>query len=90
MNGSQLAAAVGVTYRQIDYWTRRGFVRPYVMDPGNGHPRDYPPSEIRIARDLAALVAAGVTVETAHAIARGDTAALRTLAEALRPIVEAA
>lgn len=76
----------GLTYRQADHWTRRGYLRPTNPDCGSGHGRDYPASEVRVAGVMVRLVAAGLTVEAAHTVARGES----QLAPGVRVVMEAA
>jgi hypothetical protein len=66
----ELAAAARVSYRQIDYWTRRGFIVPDPRIPGIGHRRHYAPDEVRRTLVLAALVHAGIGPEIAAKAAR--------------------
>lgn len=71
------------TYRQLDYWVRRGYLHP-VGGVGHGNPRDWPLSELRVARAMAVLTEAGLTVKAAHDIARSRAAAnelIRLVAE---------
>jgi hypothetical protein len=65
-------AALGVTYRQLDYWTRRGYLNPG-GNPGYGHPRTWPPGELAVAERMARAVRAGLTPYAAHRAARGTT-----------------
>lgn len=73
-NGLPTTAAVGdATYRQIDYWVRRGWLRPIgAAAPGSGVPRVFPPEELAVADRMARLVRAGLTPEAAHRAARGQ------------------
>lgn len=75
----------GLTYRRLDVWTDRGYLRPAGdTHPGNGRVRQFPHSELRIAELMIRLTDEGVTVEAAAAIARnpGDGAEkLRRLAD---------
>lgn len=59
----------GVTYRQLDYWIRQGYLR--VAAEGSGSCRTWPAAEVRVARIMARLVAAGVRPAAAERIARG-------------------
>lgn len=69
----------GVTYRQLDYWVRKGWVHP---DPrphaASGVTRTWPADEVRVARVMGRLVAAGLSPDAAHTAARapGATAEL--------------
>lgn len=62
----------GLSLRQADYWTRRGWLRPYNPDCGTGHGRIWPHTEVRVAAAMSRLIAAGLTVEAAHTVARGQ------------------
>lgn len=70
LNGAQLAAAAHITYRQVDFWTRAGYLRPTDGSPGSGYQRIYPPHELTVARLMAALVHAGLTAASAATHAR--------------------
>jgi hypothetical protein len=69
-----IAASKGtLTYRQVDYWTRVGYLKPVQPGPGGtGVPRRWPVSECRIALLMGRLVAAGFTHEAAHKVARAE------------------
>lgn len=60
----------GLTYRQLDYWTRQGYLRPVNPDPGSGVQRRWPEEELVVARLMRRLIAAGLKVEAAHRVAR--------------------
>jgi DNA-binding transcriptional MerR regulator len=66
----------GITYRQLDYWTRRGFLEADSATPGSGRYRSYSQIEVLVATLMVRLIEAGFTVEAAHSIAR-DIAAGR-------------
>lgn len=54
---SEVARLSGVTYRQLDYWTRRGWIVPIERThAGSGHPRTYPPAAVVKARIMGSLV----------------------------------
>jgi hypothetical protein len=71
---SEVCQRTGATYRQLDYWCRQGWLHPdrvgYSVN-GSGSPRDWPLSEIRAARTMARLVAAGLSPPVAAEVARG-------------------
>lgn len=69
LDAPSLCAAAGVTYRQLDSWTRLGLVPSQRRHAGSGYPRTYPPEAVRVAIIMAALVRAGFTVAAAHRIA---------------------
>ena len=70
MNSEQLATRTGLTYRQIDYWVRQGYLRP-TGGEGCGYPRDFPADEVRVAVVMARLAAAGMKPADAERVARG-------------------
>lgn len=74
-----IARQCGITYRQLDYWVRAGYLHPVPMggkeraepvDGGTGNWRDWPNEELRMAREMGLLVAAGLIPEVAHRVAR--------------------
>ena len=71
-----LEAELGITYRQLDYWTRNGLLRPERRPnaagayAGSGVWRRWPEAEVEIARRMGVLTRAGVTVALAAAFAR--------------------
>ncbi len=78
---------VGLTYRQVDYWATKGYLQPENgPNPGTGSSRQFPYSELRIARLMVQLTDAGIEPATAARLARhpADGAAeLRRLADML-------
>jgi DNA-binding transcriptional MerR regulator len=86
LSTEELKVLTGATYRQLDFWTRVGYLHP-VGKSGSGHRREYPPAEAIVAARMAALTAAGLTPRIAHDFARGDPTTVTTL---LRAIQEAA
>lgn len=82
-----VVAFVGVTYRQLDYWTRRGWLRPEPRKKETtGVPRVWPWPELHVARLMARLVAAGINPGVAHRAARSDG----QLAPGVRVVLEEA
>lgn len=68
---------VGATYRQLDYWARKGYLRPSQPgkredDYGSGFARRWTDEEIRVAALMARLANAGLPPALAARIARGD------------------
>lgn len=58
----QLTIEADITYRQLDYWTRLGFLRPCTApEPGSGYVRVYPRDQIPLAREMRRVLAAGIT-----------------------------
>jgi hypothetical protein len=64
--------AAGITYRQLDYWTTRGWLRPrrHAHNPGAGNLRAYTDHEVRVAVLMGDLVRSGVTPPRAAKVAR--------------------
>lgn len=69
MTGLARLLAAGLTYRQIDVWVHKNWVRPTAKG-GTGHPRQWPLREVRIALLMKRLTDAGITPATAATIAR--------------------
>jgi DNA-binding transcriptional MerR regulator len=70
-DASQMREA-GISYRRLDYWTTRGYLKADQAKPGTGSKRTWSPVELAVARLMVRLVDdAGLNVEAAHRIARG-------------------
>lgn len=61
IDSSALCELLGCTYRQLDHWTRQGYVPASDPCPGSGVDRTYPLEAIAVAGALAAFVRAGYT-----------------------------
>jgi hypothetical protein len=87
MNTVKLCELAGVSYRQLDHWTRNGWLKP-IGGTGSGNDRDWPPSECDIAVSMGRLVKYGIMPSLAHDIARAGEASgiLLTLARVRRYI----
>lgn len=73
MTGVAGMELTGISSRQLDHWTRRGWLRCEEPRPGGrGYPRAWSPCEREVARYMVQLVAAGVTPEAAHHAARNN------------------
>jgi hypothetical protein len=83
LTASELIAASGATWRQVDWWTRAGYLKPSNKKRGTGTPNRYPIAEAQIAAYALELITAGFTASAALGYAR-------TLVEDFRPIVLAA
>jgi DNA-binding transcriptional MerR regulator len=67
---SEMCALTGVTYRQLDFWTRSGVIRPPVDATGSGSRRRYSPDQVRYVRLAAELSLLGAeTPVMAEAVA---------------------
>jgi hypothetical protein len=60
----------GVTYRQLDFWTTKGYLRAMTAQPGTGRSREWLLGEERVAATMVRLVDAGLTVQAAAQVAR--------------------
>jgi DNA-binding transcriptional MerR regulator len=70
VNSAELASAAGISYRQLDTWTTRRYLRPDRPAAGTGTVRVWTADEAAVARRMAGLVRAGFTVEAAARLAR--------------------
>lgn len=57
--------ATGVTYRQLDYWTRKGILTPEAATPGSGYARRWSPADLTRVRMLLALTSIGLALSEA-------------------------
>lgn len=69
--GFQALVELGLSYRQVDYWTRLGYLHAIRPDVGSGKLRLWPESEVRVAARMGRLVRAGVSPADAERVARG-------------------
>lgn len=72
MAGPALAEHVGITYRQFDYWVRRGYIKAARVQgrrtEGTGNYRIFGPDEVRFTEHVAALVHQGMNPKRASQI----------------------
>lgn len=67
----QIIGRAGISYRAIDHWTRRGYVRSRDRDrEGSGWPRYYDDTEVWIICLMARMVRAGFRPAAAAVAAR--------------------
>jgi len=67
----ELVDDLGITYRQLDYWERQGFIRALPRTAQrSGHHREFTDTECRIARDIRDLLDAGFTLAAAVEVTR--------------------
>lgn len=68
-SGSRTASIVGITYRQLDYWTRTGLVRPSLTDAaGSGTRREYSYTNLLELRVIKSLLDAGIKLEAVREV----------------------
>lgn len=75
VTAKQMLELTGVTYRQLDHWSRPGrpggrILRPIQHATGAGHPRRWTAHDASVARCIAGLTALGIDLEVAARIAR--------------------
>jgi hypothetical protein len=70
----QLADQAGITYRQLDNWVRRGWLKP-TGSHGSGSGRYWPAQERNVALDMGRLCAYGLPPGLAHDLSRAELAA---------------
>lgn len=67
--GSQAAAVVGITYRQLDYWARTDLVRPSISEArGSGTRRHYSYRNLLELRLVKSLLDAGIKLESVREV----------------------
>ena len=68
-SGTKTASIVGITYRQLDYWTRTGLVRPSLGDAaGSGSRREYSYRDLLELRMVKNLLDAGIKLEAVREV----------------------
>ncbi len=63
------AQLTGLTYRQVDYWTRRGVLIPTQQARGSGSQRLFDELEVRIGAALHAITGIGTDLDVLSEIA---------------------
>lgn len=61
----EIVTRAGITYRQLDHWTRLGYLTLEEPHPGSGNARTYPETEIHTARRIRVLLDSGLTLTAA-------------------------
>lgn len=86
-NSTSIVEHLGVTYRQLDYWFRQGYLSPDGSAPevgsGRGTSRVYTTAEVAQLELMLGLVRAGVKPDIAAQVARRDTQITDRLVHAL-------
>lgn len=70
MNAADVARLTRVSYRQVDYWTRCGYLQPGRDKTGSGYPRDYDEAQVKRVWMMGQLVDVGFTPLGAYTVAR--------------------
>jgi DNA-binding transcriptional MerR regulator len=75
---SDITSRAGITYRQLDFWARVGYLQPGRQwrgrHRGSGSNRVWPRSELAVAQVMKRLTTAGLPARTAHRVARSGEA----------------
>lgn len=70
MKGPELIRFAEISYRQLDYWTTRGYLTTYQSaNPGSGSVREYPFAQAKKARLMKCLIELGFELHLAEKIA---------------------
>lgn len=69
MKSQDVLSATGLTYRQLDYWTQRGYLSAEGI-AGRGNRREWSPREVTVAGVMHHLIAAGIEASVAAELAR--------------------
>lgn len=64
---SRIEQKMGISYRQLDHWSREGYLQP---EGGDGSQREWSDQEIRVGRMMSRLVAIGISPAYASHYAR--------------------
>ncbi|MFM8973748.1 MAG: MerR family transcriptional regulator [Actinomycetota bacterium] len=65
--GPQVCTIVGITYRQLDYWTRTGLIRPSVAEAnGSGTQRRYSFRDLVECKVIKQMLDAGIELRSAR------------------------
>jgi DNA-binding transcriptional MerR regulator len=68
-SGKKAAEAVGITYRQLDYWARTDLVRPSLTDAsGSGSRRSYSYTDLLELKVIKTLLDAGLRLESVREV----------------------
>ncbi len=69
LTSTQVCRAAGITYRNLDYWTRAGFAKPLVDARGCGSQRRWGADEVEILTRMATWRDAGCSLAMAREMA---------------------
>lgn len=65
MRSPEVCRRAGITYRQLDYWTRTGLVIPSEDNiGGSGHPREYADTDLALVMLIKRLLDDGRTLRS--------------------------
>lgn len=69
MNSLELCRKAGITYRQLDYWVRKGYLGDDRVSKGTGNYRDWSNTDASHAVLMAGLIKGGLAPAWAHQVA---------------------
>lgn len=78
LTSAQVCAGAGLTYRQLDYAVRMGYVPLPNPQPGTGYPRGFTRAQAEIAAVYAGLLRQGLAAQHAGHQARHGTTLIDT------------
>jgi hypothetical protein len=84
VNTEQLLRRADISYRQLTYWTSKGWLRPINPGCGSGYNYEFTADEVRVALLMGRLVRAAIAPKAAHRVARGET----VLAEGIEIVID--
>ena len=70
LGASQVCEYAGITYRQLDHWTRQGYLVPHINAKGSGSQRYYSIPQVVTIAIVAAMVRQGMRPSNAFAFAQ--------------------
>lgn len=70
VQADQFVPMSGISYRQLDTWTRKGYLEAEGAGGGSGRAREWSMDELVIARRIKTLLAAGFVLAVAADLAR--------------------
>lgn len=70
LTSEDVCTTARISYRQLDYWVRKGYVKPFAMVAGSGTHREFTEEEVNIVRMAARLIRRGFTIPAALDTAR--------------------
>ena len=70
MKAADVCRYADISYRQLDHWTRQGYLEAYgVSEPGSGNKREYSRAQADKARLMQCMISVGFEVSFAEKVA---------------------
>lgn len=69
ISGTELAQLGSITYRQLDYWVRCDVLEPLERPHQSGFPREFPETEVQVARAVGQLRILGAPLDVLREVA---------------------